>query len=144
MNLPTKFFKFFNVFLFLQIFKPQAELLQKICFQWALLGFFCFVFFAAISLKRCFLTVPTFQKPVYARWICVTLTVYMLSMKNTTQLRCPLFVQLFRWHVAYYVSSIFKIMWSVYVCNVYASINMNSSPESHLKCFEMLYCCITH
>lgn len=138
-NLPAKFFKFFNVFLFLQIFKPQAELLQKICFQWALLGFF----FCCHRLKRCFLTIP---KLVYARWICVTLTVYMLSMKNTTQLRClsPLFVQLFRWHGAYYVSSIFKIMWSVYVCDVHASINMNSSPGSHLKCSEMLYCCISH
>lgn len=143
MNLPTKFFKFLNVFLFLQIFKPQAELLQKICFQWALFFFF---FFAAISLKRCFLTIPTFQKSVYARWICVTLTVCMLSMKNTTQLKClsPLFVQLFRRHGAYYVSSIFKIMWSVYVCDVHASINMNSSPGSHLKCSEMLYCCISH
>lgn len=101
---------------------------------------FCF---CCHSLKRCFLTIP---KLVYARWICVTLTVYMLSMKNTTQLRClsPLFVQVFRWHGAYYVSSIFKIMWSVYVCDVHASINMNSSPGSHLKCSEMLYCCISH
>jgi len=65
----TCFSLLIKVFLFLQIFKPPAEVLQKIVFQSELF----WAFFAAISLKRFFSIIPTFVN-TFLVGVCIRLT----------------------------------------------------------------------